>query len=130
MSRQNVEIVRRLVEGEHGAPYSAWLESVDPEIEVDAALGGDLDGTYRGLGEVAKMLQAFWGEFDDARTEIEECISAGEHVVLGCGSTDAARVVASRSIGPPGMCGGCATGRPCIGVSSDQGRSTRSHQTV
>jgi ketosteroid isomerase-like protein len=87
MSQQNVEIVRRLIEGGHQAlsqgNYTPWLESVDPEIEVEAALGGDLDGTYRGLPDLAQMLEAFWGEFEDARTEIEECFPAGDHVVLG-----------------------------------------------
>jgi ketosteroid isomerase-like protein len=90
MSQQNVEIVRRLIEARHPGmtptsefPDPEIVELLDPDIEVDAALGGDLDGNYRGLGELAEMLQAFWGEFEDARTEIEECLPAGDHVVLG-----------------------------------------------
>jgi ketosteroid isomerase-like protein len=88
MSQENVEIVRRLVEGGHEevigqGDYSPLLESIDPEIEVEAVLGGDLDRIYRGLPDLAQMLEAFWGEFEDARTDIEECFPAGDHVVLG-----------------------------------------------
>ena len=41
MSQENVEIVRRLVEGGHEeligqGDYSPLLESIDPEIEVEA----------------------------------------------------------------------------------------------
>ena len=87
MSEENVEVVRRLVEGGHrvmeSGDYTLWSELVDSKIQVDAALGGDLDGTYRGLPDVAKMLQEFWGEFENAHTEIEECFPVGDHVVLG-----------------------------------------------
>src|SRR6266571_9530857 len=58
-------------------------EPTDPKFGVDAALGGDLDGTYRGHADVMEMLRTFWDEFADQRTEIEECIPAGDDFVLG-----------------------------------------------
>ena len=83
MSQENVKIVRRLIEAGHGGNFSMFLESIDPEIEVEASLGGDLDGTYRGPADLTEMLRAFWDEFDDHRTEVEECIPTGDDVVLG-----------------------------------------------
>jgi ketosteroid isomerase-like protein len=41
----------------------------------------DLDGTYRGIEGLQKLLR-FWGAFADFRSEIEECIPAGDHVVV------------------------------------------------
>jgi ketosteroid isomerase-like protein len=83
MSQENVETVRRMIEAWHRGDYSASLEPTDPTIEVEAALGGDLDGTYRGHADVMEMLRAFWDEFEDQRTEIEECIPAGDDLILG-----------------------------------------------
>src|SRR5438128_5966358 len=82
MARENVEIVRRIIDGWNRGDSSYW-KSIDPDMEMDSAMGFDLDGTYRGPAEIAKVLGAFWGEFEDGRTEIEECFPAGEHVVLG-----------------------------------------------
>ena len=84
MSQENVEIVRRLIGAWDSGDYSGALDSIDPEIEVNAALQMDLDGTYRGHAGVAKMLGVFWAEFEGPRIEIEEAIAAGsDDVVVG-----------------------------------------------
>lgn len=83
MSKENIEIVRGLIEAWDRGDYSAALDSIDPEIEVDLALETHLDGTYRGHAGLAEMLGAFWAEFEGRRFEIEEAIPAGSDVVLG-----------------------------------------------
>jgi ketosteroid isomerase-like protein len=83
MSRENVEIVRRLIEAwDRGDPLTA-LDSIHPEVEATTTLGTDTDGTYRGHAGLAEMLGTFWAEFEGPRIEIEEAIPAGSDVVLG-----------------------------------------------
>jgi ketosteroid isomerase-like protein len=83
MSEENVEIVRRLYEAWGRGDYSAAMDSIDPEIEVDLAVGLDLDGSYRGHGEIAEMQRGFWAEFEDPQNEIKELIPVGDDVVAG-----------------------------------------------
>ena len=84
MSQENVEIVRRIIDGwNRDRGDTSILEFIDPDLEYDVAIGIDFDGTYRGPAAIAKVLGTFWGEFEDVRTEIEECLSAGDQVVLG-----------------------------------------------
>jgi ketosteroid isomerase-like protein len=84
MSEGNVEIVRRLIEAWDRGDYSAALDSIDPEIEVNVTFQtADLDGTYRGHAGLAELMGAFWAEFEGQRIEIEEAIPAGSDVVLG-----------------------------------------------
>jgi ketosteroid isomerase-like protein len=71
--------------------YEAWnrsggvpqLQWVDPAIEVeapaDALLGGE---TYRGHAGFSKFLDSFWDAFENHHIEIEECIPAGDDVLL------------------------------------------------
>ncbi len=83
MSQEDVEVVRSLIEAWDRGDYSAALGSIDPEIEVNFALGTDLDGTYRGHAGLAQLMGAFWAEFEGQRIEIEEATPAGEDVVVG-----------------------------------------------
>lgn len=78
-----MEIVRRLIEAWDRGDYSAALESIDPDIEVNVAYQADIDGTYRGHAGLAEMLGVFWTEFEGPRIEIEEAIPAGSDVVVG-----------------------------------------------
>ena len=86
MPQQNVEIVQRLIETWGRGDYSAALDSIDPEVEVNVALRTRLDGTYRGHAGLAEMLGAFWAEFEAQRIEIEEAMAAGRSLSLGCAS--------------------------------------------
>ena len=84
MSQENVEIVLRLIEAWDRGDYSRALDSIDPEIEVNAALQMDLDGTYRGHAGLAELMAAFWAPFEGQRIEIREAIAAGrDEVVVG-----------------------------------------------
>jgi ketosteroid isomerase-like protein len=55
---------------------------VDPEIDVQVPAGGLLEGTYRGHADVSKFLESFWDAFENHHIEIEECIPAGDDVLL------------------------------------------------
>jgi ketosteroid isomerase-like protein len=79
VSQENVEIVRRLYATWNSEDRWAVLSLVDPEAE--AVLTGALnDGTYRGHAGVRQLLEEFWTQFEDQRTEVEECIDAGDAV--------------------------------------------------
>jgi ketosteroid isomerase-like protein len=82
MSEENVEIVRAILKAWNRGDYSAALELVDHNVEVEAALGLTLDGMYRGHAEGSRFLADFWGEFEDFRTEFEECIPVGDSVFV------------------------------------------------
>ena len=82
MSRENVELVQSIVEAWNRGDYSVALESVDPGIEVEAALGGTFDGTYQGPGQAQKFLEDFWRNFERSYADIEEYIPVGDSVVF------------------------------------------------
>lgn len=83
MCQENVEIVRHLIQAWDRGDYSAALDSIDPDIEVNVAYGADFDGTYRGHAGLAEMLGAFWAEFEGPGIEIDEAMPAGGAVVVG-----------------------------------------------
>jgi ketosteroid isomerase-like protein len=78
MSQDNVEIVRRTIEGWNRGDASA-IEAWDPTVEIEASVGGDLDGRYNGHDGLAKLLR-FWGAFGSYLSEIEEWMSSGDEV--------------------------------------------------
>jgi uncharacterized protein len=107
MSQENVEIVRGLYEawnrGDLEAPFreagygidsgrtppaselekfSDVLALVDSEVEVEIPPGGLLGGPYRGHEGLLKLLVEFWGQFDERRSELKECIPAGPDRVI------------------------------------------------
>jgi ketosteroid isomerase-like protein len=82
MSQENVELVRSLVEAWNRDEYST-AKSMDPEIEVEAALGGTFDGIYKGHTGLRRFLEDFWSNFENFSTGVEEYIPAGDDVVLG-----------------------------------------------
>jgi ketosteroid isomerase-like protein len=83
VSEENVEIVRSLIKDWSRGEYSAALDSIDPEIEVNVAFQANLDGTYRGHAGLAELMGTFWAEFEDQRIEIEQTMPAGSDVVVG-----------------------------------------------
>jgi ketosteroid isomerase-like protein len=83
MSQDNVEVVRGL--------YDAWsrgggvppFELIDPAIEAEVVRGLDNVGTiYRGHAGVSELLESFWDVFERHRIEVEECVPAGEDVLV------------------------------------------------
>ena len=82
MSEENVEIVRRASDAWNDGEFEAALRLIDPEIEVEVAGGTPVDGIYRGHEGLAKMLSEFWSQFETYRSELIECIPAGDEVFL------------------------------------------------
>jgi ketosteroid isomerase-like protein len=80
MSQENVEVVRRFIEGtnETGA---FPLELVDPEIVYVIDPPAWLAGTYRGHAELEDALRRTWEVYDEFRFEVDEFIDAGDSVV-------------------------------------------------
>jgi ketosteroid isomerase-like protein len=80
MSEENVEVVRRLYAAWNRGDYPSALALIDPEIEAESRYSGFVKGTYRGHAGLYKLLEDFWNQFDDRRSEVEECIPAGDDV--------------------------------------------------
>ena len=82
MSQENVEVVRAMYRAWNRGEYSTALESIDDEIEVDAALGQLLERALSRTCWVRKLLEGFWDSFEEHRTDVEECIPVGDDVVV------------------------------------------------
>jgi ketosteroid isomerase-like protein len=85
MSRENVEIVRRVFEASARRDRAAVLALYDPEIELDLSripLAG-LTGraTYLGHEGLRSMFRDWYEAFEQYEEECEELIDAGEHVI-------------------------------------------------
>jgi ketosteroid isomerase-like protein len=92
--------VERVSESWSRRDYATALGLIDPDIEIEVSSGGVgtvLAGNYRGHAGLSKLLEDFWGEFEHGRTEVEECIPAGDNVFAsvrhhGRGKTSGAEV--------------------------------------
>lgn len=82
MSRENVEVVRALVEPWRHGDFLA-VDWADPDIEFFFSAGANPDAaTYRGLGGMARGFREWLGPWHDFRVEAEEFIDAGDHVLV------------------------------------------------
>jgi len=84
MSRENVEIVRRIFDALDGPAAVAALW--DPEVEFDvsrdiwgAVVGG---GHYRGVDGVRQWMLDLYGAWEQMDLDCEELIDAGEQVIV------------------------------------------------
>jgi ketosteroid isomerase-like protein len=57
MSHQNVELVQQMINAWNRGDYDTARDFFDPEVEVEAALGADIDGTYFGHAGLAKLMR-------------------------------------------------------------------------
>jgi hypothetical protein len=81
VSEENVEIIRRAYQ-RWNRRDSGWATVVAPEFEyVASAAFVGLGGGHRGLEGFTRMLEQFWGEFDEAHAEPQEFIEAGDSVL-------------------------------------------------
>ena len=81
MSRENVEVVRRMYEAFHGGDAEGALTCFDPDVVVDASAG--VDGrTGRGRQELAEIITAWVGAWEEWREEIEEIRDHGNQVYV------------------------------------------------
>ena len=85
MSRENVEVVRRVYEAVARRDAAAVLTFYDPEVEWDmsrhptaTAMGRRL---YRGHAGLRTWFREWYEAWDAIEDECEELIDAGEHVI-------------------------------------------------
>jgi uncharacterized protein len=82
MSQENVEMVRRAYEAFNRGDSDGIVADLAPEFEyVATGTNPGQSGVYRGPEGFRWFLEGFWGEFDDARIEINELIEAGDQVL-------------------------------------------------
>ena len=81
MSEENVRLVAQLFEAWNRRDMTVQ-DLFAPDIELEIAHGVDVDGTYRGQEDAFRAVMRFWGAFVDYRAEIEEELTAGDHVFI------------------------------------------------
>lgn len=79
MSRENVEVVRRLYDAHGTAGFAEVIRSVcEPEIEWHASEGF---GVLRGQDAVLSHIEAFFDAFAEWQVDAAEVIDAGDEIV-------------------------------------------------
>ena len=85
MSRENVEVVRRMYDAVVRGDTEAVIGSYDPEVEWDttrlASEGITGSGTYRGHEGVRRFFREWNEAWEDSRFDLEELIEADQQVV-------------------------------------------------
>src|SRR6478752_1950219 len=83
MWQENVELVIRAMEAYRAGGFAADRGFLHPDFEmVRAGIQFTESGTYRGYEAASESMTDYMGAFDDYRTEPEEFIDAGDHVVV------------------------------------------------
>jgi ketosteroid isomerase-like protein len=83
MSQENVEVVRRAVDGWNRGDVDAWMEAAHPEVEWSSGVQRLVEGTqtvWRGRDEVRR----FWDEWHalwDLSIQISEFRNVGDTIV-------------------------------------------------
>jgi len=81
MSRENVELVRRMYEAYLSGDADRALSYVHPEAEADFSVRVDA-GIGRGREELGRIVTAWVATWDDYSEEIDELIDLGDRVCL------------------------------------------------
>jgi ketosteroid isomerase-like protein len=81
VSRENVEIVRRIYEAWNSGNAEAAIEVLAPEVEWHVQPNFPDPGTWRGRDEVVQRLTDVAGSWDRLRINVQELIDAGDRVV-------------------------------------------------
>jgi ketosteroid isomerase-like protein len=85
MSRENVEIVRRMYDAWMAGDYEMVFSTYAPDIRLNPdpeAWWVGVDEDYLGHDGVRRYMRAVYEAFEDYRPEIEQIIDAGEGRVL------------------------------------------------
>jgi ketosteroid isomerase-like protein len=84
MSRENVELVRRIYEWFLQGEIEQALAVLDPEIEWREPPESPGAGVYHGHDGVRRSYASWTGNWADYRLEVEELIDAGDAVMARC----------------------------------------------
>ena len=82
MSRENVEIVRRVFEGTNRREWDAVMAAYSRDIEWDDRDLRPEGAIHRGTEAMRAEMRAWFGTWSNYRQEIEEIVDAGEQVVV------------------------------------------------
>lgn len=83
MSEENIDVVRRGIDGYNRRDMASQLAVFHRDAEIDWSRSrGPLQGVYRGHGELETVLTEFWSTFADGRIEAHEFRQAGPTVVV------------------------------------------------
>lgn len=82
MSRENVEIVRRIYEAVDRGDLETANSYIHPEIEFHTYVHAPEAGVYRGKEAVRKYNEELFGQFESLRIEVEELVDAGDRVIV------------------------------------------------
>jgi ketosteroid isomerase-like protein len=84
VSRENVEIVRRVVEDAVQGRWEASARQLGPDTELYGTVGGLTEGSvWRGPEQIGKVFEQEDAEaWEERRLEAEEFIDAGDYVVV------------------------------------------------
>jgi ketosteroid isomerase-like protein len=85
MSRENVEVVRRVFDAEARRDAATALTLYDPEVEFDTSRGtfADLAGRrlYYGHEGLRTWFRDWYEAWENVQEDVEELIDAGDHVI-------------------------------------------------
>ncbi len=81
MSRENVEIVRRIYEAVNRGDLETASSYVHPEIEFHTYAQAPEAGVYRGRAAVRTYNEELFRQFETIRFELEELVDVGDRVV-------------------------------------------------
>ena len=85
MSRENVEIVRRIYDAWMADDYETVFSTFDPDVRLNPdpeAWWVGMDEDYLGRDGVRRYMRAVYESFEDYRPEVEEIVDAGGGRVL------------------------------------------------
>jgi ketosteroid isomerase-like protein len=84
MSRENVWIVRRIVENAFGGRWEESARQLGPDTELHGTVGGLTEGSvWRGPDQIREVFEQEDAEaWEERRLEAEEFIDAGDCVVV------------------------------------------------
>jgi ketosteroid isomerase-like protein len=87
MSRENVEMVRRLYDAVASRDVATVLALYDPEVEVAGGAGSPDErltgrpGVYRGHEGLRRLFNEYYDAWETVEDDCEELIDAGEQVI-------------------------------------------------
>ena len=81
MSRENVEVVRRIYDQYAAGDIDGLLSKVDPEIEFDLSDRLPDEGLHRGREAYRQFLKRTFELWADFQVEVEELLDGGDAVV-------------------------------------------------
>jgi uncharacterized protein len=82
MSRENVEIVRRVYDAYLSGNFEAALAMIDPEVVWDASRAVPDGNVSRGHDGMVEALRTWTGTWEAFRIDVEEIIDAGDQVLV------------------------------------------------